>query len=262
MIEEIFRKMCEIRYFELELIKAHQKGLIHAPVYLTMGQEAVSATLGAVCKDYDKVFPQHRGHGVYLAFGGDPVALRDEILGRPTGCCGGKGGSSDIGSDKIEAHHGLIGENIPLAVGFALASKRRVIAYFGDGAIEEDYALVALGFAVTHRLPVLFACEDNNLAILTPITERRNWSAVNVAKGFGIDGRDIEDEPEKIINCLKDTELPFFINIKTCRHRFHVGVGTDFKESPFDRLAKTREQISDGNIEKEAKERMERIWQI
>lgn len=260
MLKEIFKKMLEIRYFEENLMKAHKKGLISAPVYLSMGQEAIAATLGVVCPDF-RVFPQHRGHGVYLAYGGSPEALRDEILGKLTGCCRGMGGSSDIQCEKVEAHHGLLGENIPLAVGYALGSGKKTIAFFGDGAIEEDYALVALGFAATHKLPILFVCEDNNLAILTPIKDRRNWNAVDVAKGFGIDSLDIEDKPEEIRICLENVELPFFINIKTCRHRWHVGTGTDFVGPPFDRLKEVRQQIPGSDIvEEEIKKQMRELW--
>ena len=81
MIEEIFKRMCEIRYFDLEVIKAHKGGHIYCPVYLSAGQEAVAASLSVLCPDY-MVFLQHRAHAWYLAYGGDPEKLRDEILGR------------------------------------------------------------------------------------------------------------------------------------------------------------------------------------
>ncbi len=260
MLKEIFKKMVEIRYFEEGLIEAHKKGLIYGPVYLSRGQEAIAATLGVICPDF-KVFPQHRGHGVYLAYSGSPEALRDEILGKATGCCGGMGGSSDIQCEKVEAHHGLLGENIALAAGYALGSGKKTIAIFGDGAIEEDYALVALGFAATHKLPILFVCEDNNLAILTPVKDRRSWDAVKVARSFGIDGYNIEDKPVEIKMCLEDVKLPFFINIKTCRHRWHVGIGTDFVDPPFDRLIEVRQQIPDSDIiEEKIKKQMEKLW--
>lgn len=257
---EIFKKMCEIRYFEEGLIGAHKKGLIKGPVYLSMGQEAIAATLGVVCPDF-RVFPQHRGHGVYLAYDGSPEVLRDELLGKSTGCCKGMGGSSDIQCDKVEAHHGLLGENIPLAVGYALGSGKKTIAYFGDGAIEEDYALVALGFAATHKLPILFVCEDNNLAILTPIKIRRSWKATDIAKSFGLDIADLKDNPKDMIYTIKSLTLPAFINVKTCRHRWHVGIGTDFSLPPFDRFVGIRKKIPESNaIEKEIKERMRKLW--
>jgi len=259
MIKEIFKRMCEIRYFELEVIKAHQQGRIYCPVYLSMGQEAVASTLSVTCFGY-KIFTQHRGHSWYLAYGGNQLRLRDEILGKPTGCCQGKGGSSDIQSFKMEAHHGLIGEQVPIGVGYALASNIPVLIQMGDGAIEEDCSLASLGFVVKHNLPVLFVCEDNGLSILTPIEKRRNWKAVDVARGFGLKAFDLEDDPYEIMNI--EIDLPMFLNIRTCRHRWHVGIGND-GEPQIDRLALIRDMVDDNQkIEKTAKERMLDIWKV
>jgi len=254
--------MCRIRYFEKGLIEAYKQGRIHSPVYLSTGQEAVAATLSEIYPDY-KVFPQHRGHAVYLAFGGSPEALRDEILGLETGCCKGMGGSSDIQCDSVEAHHGLLGENIPIAVGYALGSNKPTIAYFGDGAIEEDYALVALGFAATHKLPVLFICEDNELAILTPIKDRRSWGVVDVARSFGIEAYESTDDPLDIIQMAKGIKLPALLNIKTIRHHWHVGVGQD-SIPEFDRLQDIHNHLStEGYVfEEEIMDEMKELWRV
>lgn len=259
MLKSIFKKMCDIRYFELGIIKNIDK--IHCPVYLSMGQEAIAATISEYYPDF-RVFPQHRGHAWYLSYGGAPEELRDELLGLESGCCRGMGGSSDIQCEKVEAHHGLLGENLPLAAGYALASQKNTIAAFGDGAIEEDYAGVALGFASTHRLPILFVCEDNNLAILTEIKERRNWKAINLAKGYKLDFADIDDDPKGILRVLKNLRLPALINIHTIRHKWHVGIGEDRKPS-FDRLKQFKSEVLNTKIiEEEVKNKMESLWRV
>jgi TPP-dependent pyruvate/acetoin dehydrogenase alpha subunit len=256
MIDEIFKRMCEIRYFELELVRAMKADLIDCPVYLSIGQESIAASLSVLCPDY-RVFPQHRGNSWYLAFGGDPKKLRDEFLGMPSGCSGGKGGS-DVGCDKVEAHHGLIGENAPIGVGYALATKKSTIIPMGDGSVEEDCFLPSLGFAVTHQLPVLFVCEDNGLAILTPIKDRRTWNIVSVVKGFGMNAIDISDDP-KIISTL-DIKLPMLINIRTSRLMYHVGAGQDFPLG-MDRLNEVRKFSSNYElIENTVKLNMENLW--
>lgn len=259
MLENIFRKMCLSRYFELGMAQANDKGYIRCPIYLSLGQEAVAATISEICPKC-KVFPQHRGHSWYLSYGGSPEMLRDEVLGLKSGCCRGMGGSSDIQCDSVEAHHGLLGENIPIAVGYALASNRNTIATFGDGAIEEDYAGVALGFAATRKLPVFFVCEDNGLAILTPIKDRRSWGAVSLARGYGLDALCVEDDPLSIISACDHLDLPALLNIKTTRHRWHVGSGTDNPDQ-FDRLAVMRNKFNP-KIEQDAKEQMEAIWSL
>lgn len=260
-IETVFKKMCEIRYFEQGLISAFKRDLISVPVYLSTGQEAVAATISEEYPD-GMLFPQHRGHSWYLAYGGDPVKLRDEILSKESGCCGGKGGSSDIQSDHMVAHHGFIGENVSIATGYALGSNKLTIPVFGDGGAEEDYVLASLGFASTHKLPILFVCEDNNLAILTKIGVRRHWKTVEVAKAFGLGAVDVEDDPEAIHKALYTIELPFYINIQTCRHYWHVGVGMDATPEQ-DRLAIMRKTLEAAvKIEKEAEDKMREIWKI
>ena len=229
---EIYRRICRTRTFEEGLIKAVKDGFVTSPVYLSSGQESIAAAL-SVAVPGPVIFAQHRCHGVYLSYGGDPVKLRDELMGLPTGTSGGRAGSNCIQCHEngvvMHGHHGLIGENVPIAVGYALASKKSTLAIFGDGAAEEDYVLSSLGFAATHRLPVLFVCEDNNLSILTAVETRRSWKVSKVAAAFGMEAVDLSDDPWTIF--LKAKELvkktPALMNIHTCRANWHVGIGTD-----------------------------------
>ena len=183
---QIFNNMCRVRYFELGLIEAFKEKIFDKFVYLSSGQESIAASMSLVIPDF-MIFAQHRCHSTYLSFGGDPVALRDELIGLPSGTSGGRAGSNCLQYHKnnmtMFGHHGLIGENVPFGVGAALGSGKPVVCFFGDGAAEEDYVFAAMGFAVTHKLPVFFVCEDNNLSVLTTIDKRRSWSMTEVAKG-------------------------------------------------------------------------------
>ena len=120
----IFDRMCKVRYFELGIIDAVKKKEITYPVYLSSGQEAVAAALSLKIRDY-MIFAQHRAHDIYLTMGGAPGKLRDELMGLPTGTSQGKAGSNCIQYHQegisMFGHHGLIGENVPQAVGAALA---------------------------------------------------------------------------------------------------------------------------------------------
>ncbi len=268
---EIFRKICLIRNFEKEIIKAYNTNRIHTPVYLSIGQESPSATVSSFFKP-DFIFTQHRGHSVYLAFGGDKIKLIDELLGKESGCCQGKGGSPPIQDDSIGmiGHHGLIGENVPLAVGAALGAKnKKVYCVFGDGAAEEDYIFTAIAFAKTHKLPILFLCEDNGLSILTKKEERRDWELSDALKAIGIPSANISDDPYEIafyVNKFKDS-LPAFINCNTCRHHWHTGVGVDCAPEQ-NRLELVKKRLIDKGcikeiekIENEIKEEVEKLWQ-
>lgn len=267
---EIFKKICTIRYFEEEVIRAADNGLVKYPPRLSVGQEAISSAVSAFFTP-DLIFAQHRAHSVYLAFGGDPIKLRDELLGKDSGCSQGKGGTAVIQDDKIGmvGHHALIGANVPLAVGAALGDRgKKVVCFFGDGAAEEDYVFSSMGFAVTHKLPVLFICEDNDLSILTRKAERRSWELFNVAKSIGVPSCDITDDPWLIAHYVQEfkEDLPAFINCRTCRHRWHSGTGVD-NEPEWDRLAMIKEQfLSAGLIketqilEKQARQKAKELW--
>lgn len=267
---EMFRKICFTRYFELQVAEAYNKGLIDCYIYLSIGQESISAAVSTVISDC-YIFTQHRAHSVYLAFGGDPVKLIDELLGRPTGCSGGKGGSSGIQDVNIGmiGYHELIGENVPLAVGAALGSGKTTVCFFGDGAAEEDYVLASMGFAAKHKLPILFVCEDNDLAILTPKSVRRNWEVARVAEAFGLTAVDLDDDPWLIAHTVRkfSYSLPALINCHTCRHYWHVGVGIDGPPK-WDRLEMVKEKLNSLGlleealeIEKKTERDVRRLWE-
>jgi pyruvate dehydrogenase E1 component alpha subunit len=260
----VFRQMCYIRHFEQQVARASEQNLIPAVVYLAVGQEAVAATVAPLTEGFS-VFNQHRCHAIYLAHGGSPERLRDELLGREDGCCAGRGGSPSAQDPAIPmfAYHGLIGEHIPLATGYALATARPTLVYFGDAASEEDYALTSFGFAATHRLPVLFVCEDNDLSILTPVRDRRNWQVTGVVRSMGLACAEVEDDPEQIFAAVRGLRqhLPAFINVKTCRHLWHAGTGID-AEPAQDRLALFRHQVAGADrIEAEAARAAQQLWQ-
>jgi len=151
---EIFKKASLCRNFEEEVVKNVNNKKISTPVYVSAGQEFIASTLAAICqkkKIKPLLFGQHRCHSIYLAFGGKPIKLIDELLGRETGCTQGKGGSASIHSKVINmyGHDGLMGSNGPIGVGACFATKKPTIIFLGDAAAEEDYVLGALGWAST-----------------------------------------------------------------------------------------------------------------
>jgi acetoin:2,6-dichlorophenolindophenol oxidoreductase subunit alpha len=268
---EIYRNICRCRFFDEAVIKAVRDGRITYQVYLSRGQEAVAAGLASAVAG-SMLFTQHRCHAYYLAFGGPPERLRDELLGCPGGTSSGRAGSNCIQCHDenlvMFGHHGLIGENVPQAVGAALGSGRNTVCIVGDGAAEEDYVYPSLGFAVTHRLPVLFVCDDNDLSILTPINVRRSWKITDVARGLGMPAVDIADDPWTVRSVARElsASLPALMNIYTCRMNWHVGVGIDGPPE-WDRFFLVTQKLADmglsaraERIRKEEQTAMEQLW--
>ncbi len=269
---KVFEKMNLIRHFDYECKKAYDLGKMRCPVYLSIGQESIASTLSE-CFKPDMIFGQHRAHSHYIAYGGFLPKLVDELLGRETGCNRGRAGSPGIQDLSIGmmGHHGHIGENVPIGVGASLGDKsKKIMCVFGDGASEEDYVLSALGFAVTHKLPILFICEDNNLSILTEKSVRRSWEISDVAKSMGMNAVNISDNPieiEKYVNKFKN-KLPALINCRTCRHLWHAGTGIDGKPKQDRLLLYKRYLIKNGfsknklnKIENKTKMEAEKLWE-
>ena len=102
------------RAFELRVAKLYDAGKLKVPIYLSLGQEHIPAAIAAVSKDF-LIFAQHRAHSYYLSFGGNPKKLMTQIKG--------KQGSASIHCPEIGmyGHSGLMGDQIPIAVGAALA---------------------------------------------------------------------------------------------------------------------------------------------
>ena len=255
---EIYRKAALARAFEDEVYRRVEAKQLRCPVYLSSGQEYISATLAHYLGHVKPaIFPQHRNHATYLSFGGDMGHLIRELTGGDTGMQG----SASIAHGDIFGHDGLMGSNVPIAVGYAIASGRKTICFFGDAAAEEDYVLAALGWAETKRAPVLFVCEDNNLAILTEKRVRRSWELVGVARGFGLAAEDIPDHPHDIGNALAQciNSAPLLLNIRTTRLYWHAGAGKD--GDYHDRHAEVSAHIPDAKqIDDEAKQIVKDAW--
>ena len=122
-----------------------------------------------------------------------------------------------------------MGSQVPIGVGHCFATRKPTIVFVGDSAAEEDYALSAIGWAVTKNLPILFVIEDNNLSILTEKKVRRSWEMHNVGKGFGLhQSYNISDNPVEIKKHLENVfDGPMLLNINTNRRYWHAGPGCD-----------------------------------
>ncbi|MHA1598737.1 MAG: thiamine pyrophosphate-dependent enzyme, partial [Alphaproteobacteria bacterium] len=266
---EMFRRMCLTRHFDLRVQQASKDKDIDLFVYLAVGQEATPAAVSMSMRG-SWVLGQHRCHSIYLSFDGAEKPLVDELLGMESGCCGGLGGSPTIHdmSKRIIGHNGLVGDQVPVAAGVALTSDGdNVVCFFGDGAAEEDYVLAAFGFAASRDLPLLFVCEDNDLSVLTPTIDRRTWSVVDVAKGFGLESVDITDDPWLIDHWTREfAGRPALINVRTCRELWHVGDGSD-NNAEWCRFELTKNKLVDLGLAEQAVEieqqtinQVEELW--
>lgn len=242
-IERLFRSMYLIRRSEERIADIYSSDKIKSPVHLSIGQEAVAVGVCDPLEPADVVAGTYRGHAMYIAKGGNLPAMMAELYGKADGCAAGKGGSMHlIDMDKnILGCSAVVGTNIPVAVGFALKLKREnkgriVTCFLGDGATEEGVFYESLNFAALHKLPILFVCENNSLAIHTPIEKR--WASNDLGmrvKGFGLGFQKVEDPDifltrslaASAIERIRGCQGPELMECHTYRWREHVGPSAD-----------------------------------
>lgn len=272
---ELWRRMCRCRYFDTFCERAITAGRIKTFTYLSTGQEAIAAAASMVFQDQEvNLFCQHRNHAVYVSFGGDVSKLRDELLGFDTGTTAGMGGDPCHHAPQIGlwGHCGLVADHVPIGVGMALATGKPSVIFCGDSCPEEDVFWPAVGLAATHRLPVLFIIEDNDLSVLTRVRQRRCWRVEDVANAFGVYAMDLIDDPWRVMSVLRGARLllPAVVNISTNRLNRHVGAGRD-NSALADRLGLTKSRLLDSGeetrvetlkIEAAAVEEMAALWEF
>lgn len=235
----ILKQMIRIRLVEQYIARRYPEQKMRCPTHLCLGQEAVPAVFGEFADKKDIFVGTYRSHGHYLAKGGNLLSLFAELLGAGKGCSNGYGGSMHI-MDEAHNFYGtsaIVGSGIPIATGAAFAFKYRkepqvVVCFFGDGAVEEGAIYESVNFALLHNLPIIFVCENNGLAVTTPIEQRNNQSQLyDRFKSMGLPGTRLEDNDiEKLAGVAqaafskaRSGEGPVFIEIAVERWATHVG---------------------------------------
>ena len=196
----IYRMMQLIRSFEERVAECFANNEIPGFIHLSIGQEAVPAAVCSLLGNDDLVAATHRGHGQCLAKGADPLGVMAELFGRRNGLCRGKGGSMHLCdmSRGILGTNGVVGANLPIAVGTALAARVRgsgqvTVAFFGDGAANTGAAHEALNLASVWDLPIVFVCENNLYAEFTPQSVHSKVERIaDRAAGYGMAGVTID----------------------------------------------------------------------
>lgn len=197
--------MLVIRFFEEKVEDLFTRGLIKGTAHPAIGQEATAVGVCSELRKGDYVTSTHRGHGHFIAQGGDPKRIMAELFGKATGYSRGRGGSQVMADFSLGflGANGITGGSIALASGAALAlknkAKRGVVAcFFGDGATNQGSFHEALNMAAIWSLPVVYVCENNMYAM-----SMRTSESVAIASlasradaygfpGVSLDGNDLD----------------------------------------------------------------------
>lgn len=239
-----YRTMRRIRTFEERVGELFLKGeSAGSMLHLSIGEEAVVGLTDHM-KDGDTFTTHHRGHGIFLARGADPMRMLAEIGGREAGYCRGKGGSMHI-ADRGLGHLGanaIVGGGIPHIVGAGITARNTgsgaiSVAFFGDGAMGQGILYEAMNMAALWKLPVVFCCINNQYGMGTRVDRsagKQDFPAR--AEAFGLqgaraDGADVEtvhDTARTILDGARGGQ-PGFLEIDA--YRFHGHARMD--KSPY-----------------------------
>ncbi|MGE0238023.1 MAG: thiamine pyrophosphate-dependent dehydrogenase E1 component subunit alpha [Parvibaculaceae bacterium] len=245
---ELYRRMKLIRAAEEQLGADCANGKLPGPVHLYIGQEAVAVGLCGQLADKDWISSTHRGHGHFLAKGGDVATLMAEIYGRSTGICKGYGGSmhvADFGKGIMGAN-GIVGGGIALMTGAAFAAQLDgqgsvAVCFFGDGAANQGVLMEALNVASLWRLPLVLVCENNGFSEFSPSATVTSGDIYKRASSFGvpaerIDGNDVFavwQAGERALRRARAGQGPSLIEASTYRIRGHVEYESTFLSQPY-----------------------------
>lgn len=251
--EKLLYLMVLTRAFEENAEEMYALGKVHGTMHLSIGQEAIAAGASSAITRNDYLLNTHRGHGHFLAWGGDLNRMMAEFLGKENGYCRGRGGSmhiADVESNNLGAN-GIVGGNLPIAIGVGLSIKIRktkqvALTLFGDGAANEGAFHESLNMASIWNLPIIYLCENNLYAMSTPfdqafkIEEISQRAAAYGIKGVTVDGNDVfavHKAVREAAERARSGDGPTLIEAITYRWRGH---------SKSDRQAyRTREEVKE-----------------
>jgi TPP-dependent pyruvate/acetoin dehydrogenase alpha subunit len=230
---EIYRKMVRIRQFEERIKFLFLEGIMPGTIHQCNGQEASAVGVCSALNADDIITSTHRPHGHAIAKGVSVESMLSELFGKATGCCKGKGGSMHIGDmDKgMVPAIAIVGGNLPIATGAALAFKMRgekkvAVSFMGEGATNEGIFHETLNMAALWELPVVFVIENNLYGASTHIslTVRTETISERAASykmpGITIDGNDpllVHETCKEAVERARAGKGPTLIELLTYR---------------------------------------------
>lgn len=237
--KEILSLMLVIRRFEERTAAAYREGYICGFCHLYIGQEAVVVGAQQFFEEGDAVITSYRDHAHMLACGMDPRYVMAELFGRAHGYSKGKGGSMHMFSVKkgFFGGHGIVGAQVPLGNGLALAMKMQgktsnvTFTYFGDGACAQGQVYESLNMANLYKLPVVYIIENNGYAMGTSVQRHASLDKplhlraepFNIPNTF-VDGMDVLEVMrvmKEATDYVRENQSPYLVEVRTYRHVGH-----------------------------------------
>jgi pyruvate dehydrogenase E1 component alpha subunit len=195
-----YNEMHTVRRMETSAGNLYKEKIIRGFCHLYSGQEAVAVGIKAALRSHDAVITAYRAHGWSHLMGVDPLGVLAELTGRQSGCARGKGGSMHMYTKNFYGGNGIVGAQVPLGVGIALAAQYKgtdgvCVALYGDGAANQGQVFEVFNMAKLWHIPCIFVCENNGYGMGTSAARAAANTAYytrgDVIPGIWIDGMDV-----------------------------------------------------------------------
>jgi pyruvate dehydrogenase E1 component alpha subunit len=235
--KRIYELMVLMKTADDRLSKGIGTGEFMCVYWPSRGQEAIAAAMGVSLRPDDQLVTTYRGLHDLIGKGVPLEEIYGEMMGRTVGASRGKGGTMHIAKpDKgVMLSTGIVGAGPPVAVGLAMAAKRKgldrvTVVSFGDGATNTGSFHEAANMAALWDLPIVFVCQNNLYAEMTPTADTMKLEHVaDRAAGYGMPGVRVDgNDPLAVIASLGEALQrartgggPTFLECVTFRFRGH-----------------------------------------
>ncbi|OBH47566.1 pyruvate dehydrogenase [Mycobacterium mantenii] len=240
MQRRLYELMVLMKAADDRLSKGIGTGEFMCVYWPSRGQEAIAAAMGVALRPDDQLVTTYRGLHDLIGKGVPLEEIYGEMMGRTVGAGRGKGGTMHIAKPEVGVmlSTGIVGAGPPVAVGLAMAAKRKgldrvTVVSFGDGATNTGSFHEAANMAALWDLPMVFVCQNNLYAEMTPTRDTMRLERVaDRAAGYGMPGVRVDGNDPLAVKAALDDALrrarggsgdkgPTFIECVTFRFRGH-----------------------------------------
>jgi TPP-dependent pyruvate/acetoin dehydrogenase alpha subunit len=235
--KRIYASMTLMKAADDRLSKGIGTGEFMCVYWPSRGQEAIAAAMGVCLREDDQLVTTYRGLHDLIGKGVSVEEIYGEMMGRTVGASRGKGGTMHIAKPEVGVmlSTGIVGAGPPVGVGLAMAAKRKgldrvTVVSFGDGATNTGSFHEAANMAALWDLPMVFVCQNNLYAEMTPTADTMKLEHVaDRAAGYGMPGVGVDGNDPLAVAAAVDDALararhgdgPTFIECVTFRFRGH-----------------------------------------
>ena len=233
---DLYNKMVLVRSLEKRLEQLVTSARVPCSGHFGLGQEAVGVGVTGPLKETDYLFGTHRGFAEYIGKGMSPKEILTEYYGKANSMSGGR-----LGQHLLKVAIGVmplpssLGSEFGISVGCALSSARRrtdavTLNLFGEGTASQPDCMAALEMASLWKLPLIFACNNNQYVELDRFSNvSPSVDVAPRAAGYGVpfeivDGNDISlvwETTARAVQRARAGDGPTFLEFKTYRRSTH-----------------------------------------